>query len=90
MKSKEEIEYWVFSSYKNENDYNNNTPFFEKEFTDFNKMKTFSAEHSHLNKKVYPIIAQVIRKLTHKVRTTEFTKFTTEKCADFCNIYLIS
>lgn len=54
MKSKEEIEYWVFSSYKNENDYNNNTPFFEKEFTDFNKMKTFSAEHSHLNKKVYP------------------------------------
>ena len=54
MKTKEEIEYWVFSSYKNENDYNNNTPFFEEEFTDFNKMKTFSAEHSHLNKKVYP------------------------------------
>ena len=54
MKTQEEIEYWVFSSYKNENDYNNNTPFFEKEFTDFNKMKTFSAEHSHLNKKLYP------------------------------------
>ena len=54
MKTQEEIEYWVFSSYKNENDYKNNQPFFEKEFTDFNKMKTFSANHSHLNKKVYP------------------------------------
>jgi hypothetical protein len=53
MSNKEKIEYWVFSSYKNENDYNNNHPFFEKEFTDFNKMKTFSANHSQ-NKKVYP------------------------------------
>jgi hypothetical protein len=54
MKSKKEIEYWLFSSYKDENDYNNNHPFFEKEFTDFSKMKTFSAKHDLLNTKEYP------------------------------------
>ena len=53
MKTGEEIEYWVFSSYKNENDYENNQPFFEKEFTDFNKMKTFSANHSYKNRIKY-------------------------------------
>ena len=45
---------WLFSAYKNEEDYENNNPFFEKTFSDFNKMKTFSAKHSYVNKDKYP------------------------------------
>ena len=47
-------EIWIFTAYKNEKEYENNNPFFDKKFSDFNKMKIFSANHSYKNRIKYP------------------------------------
>lgn len=45
---------WIFKAYKSEKDYDNEKFYFMKEFTDFDKMKTFSGKHSVKEKKIYP------------------------------------
>jgi len=53
MKTKP-IKGWRFCAYASESDYNKGSHFLEKHFTDFDKMKTFSAKHSAKNEKTYP------------------------------------
>ena len=44
---------WLFLAYQSESDYPH-TPYFYKAFYDFDKMKTFSREHSAEEKLTYP------------------------------------
>lgn len=48
----EEKKEYLFMAYKTEEDYANN-PYMFKVFKDFDKMKTFSANHSFKEKKKY-------------------------------------
>lgn len=51
---KTEVRTWVFRTFTTQQAYKVGRFYFEKEFTDFNKMKTFSANHSAEYKKQFP------------------------------------
>jgi hypothetical protein len=45
---------WIFKAYKSEDDYGAGLHYFEKAFTDHEKLKEFSGKHSKREKVKYP------------------------------------
>ena len=72
---KTKLKVWRFCAYKSEQDYDNGNHFFMKDFTDHTEMKTFSADHSYENKKLYPDYCSMYWNLDYRAFQTPNINF---------------